>query len=931
MNQPLKAFFRRLVRRGQRGQALVILAIGFVGLLGFVGIVTDVSLLFIRYSTMRRAVDAASVAAAGQMRRVLDTSPTDGIAQDEAGSVANLSLAARQFIQVYGLNPTNVIVETCRAQQVRRDPIDNSLVVDRTGIRLFLANGDPNPAANAEDVARFSELCTDLELKLVRVTAQIESPTIFMRLLGYDTITLTESSISQTAVIDVVLIMDVSESMLNETTYASWDTLTPRQGVRYMPPYINESKTNPIAPALVDPWEEILNNTQSTLNSRTNYTLATVDAILGDKTEAFEPNSSGIMVPYVDLGSGLSANSRQQPPEFCRVRAYNGTVFGSGPSYFPTWLRNEYASYFGSNYGEQFDELNPAGDAATYPHLFSGFVPMYNFYGCCNDPNLDFQFDDLICEPFREARDAAGQFLERLDFLRGDRVGFVTFDRIAYAVDPDGNGAQDVMIETQNNLNNSSGVLIRKGASETLRDLIGVRSEPSAYTDFNFDGNWDGFVDGLIAADAFVNSAATSATRRDVNNLMTGVTIGAIFNHPVAFSCPLDNAMIDNAYEYTIHRTMPDGSPRYVPLLDGVAGVVAGTFPAWESYNAGKTYQYRAICAGTNIGGAVAAGSSTLYGKGRREGAVWIMVLMSDGAAGSTNPVSRDGGNPAKPDIYNITGGNNVPLAANPANRAYGAFGLCPYGTQAQPSELLTSGAGLPFCQDIFPEARRFCNPTAAAQLPSQIVIDAATNCYEFYNVDDFARDWADWVGLAELPGAFTGTGSSRVTEQQLPTIFAIGFGLNFANDTDPNTLVTTNSCTATGGTAAQIALCERGGSTPNTGTTRARRQDYLGEELLRYIADVGDNNQIDSDYWQWHMPGRIGNDINTSSAQPEWGARGPCEQLTWVGGSNQRGDNYLPLDPTIDCGNYYAATSGAELEIVFNEIASRMFTRLSQ
>ena len=161
MNQPLKAFFRRLVRRGQRGQALVILAIGFVGLLGFVGIVTDVSLLFIRYSTMRRAVDAASVAAAGQMRRVLDTSPTDGIAQDEAGSVANLNLAARQFIQVYGLNPTNVIVETCRAQQVRRDPIDNSLVVDRTGIRLFLANGDPNPAANAEDVARFSELCTD--------------------------------------------------------------------------------------------------------------------------------------------------------------------------------------------------------------------------------------------------------------------------------------------------------------------------------------------------------------------------------------------------------------------------------------------------------------------------------------------------------------------------------------------------------------------------------------------------------------------------------------------------------------------------------------------------------------------------------------------------------------------------------------------------
>ena len=59
-------------KRGQTGQSLVILAIGFLALLGFVGIVTDVSVLFIRYSTMRRAVDAAAIAAAGQMRRVVD-------------------------------------------------------------------------------------------------------------------------------------------------------------------------------------------------------------------------------------------------------------------------------------------------------------------------------------------------------------------------------------------------------------------------------------------------------------------------------------------------------------------------------------------------------------------------------------------------------------------------------------------------------------------------------------------------------------------------------------------------------------------------------------------------------------------------------------------------------------------------------------------
>ncbi len=74
------------------------------------------------------------------------------------------------------------------------------------------------------EVAKYRELCTKDELKLVRVTAQIDSPTIFLRLLGYPTITLTELAISQTAVIDVVLIFDVSESMLNETTYEDWDT-----------------------------------------------------------------------------------------------------------------------------------------------------------------------------------------------------------------------------------------------------------------------------------------------------------------------------------------------------------------------------------------------------------------------------------------------------------------------------------------------------------------------------------------------------------------------------------------------------------------------------------------------------------------------------------------------------------------------------------
>lgn len=102
--------------------------------------------------------------------------------------------------------------------------------------------------------------------------------------------------------------------------------------------------------------------------------------------------------------------------------------------------------------------------------------------------------------------------------------------------------------------------------------------------------------------------------------------------------------------------------------------------------------------------------------------------------------------------------------------------------------------------------------------------------------------------------------------------------------------------------------------------------QDYLGEELLRYIGDVGDNFQIDDDYWQARMGSRIGN------PPPNWGQRGPC-QTPWTGALNDpaRGTAYDPLPPQISCGNYFSATDGAALEAVFNQIASRLFTRLSQ
>ena len=1015
--------FRNFTKRGQTGQSLVILAIGFLALLGFVGIVTDVSVLFIRYSTLRRAIDAAAIAAAGQMRRVADDDG-DAFAQGEAMSVANLNLAARQFIEVYGLNPKSVIVETCRAQQVGRDGSGNP--VDADGEPLFLSTGGDNPAANAETIAHYRELCTNAQLKLVRVTAQIDAPTIFLRLLGYPTVTLTESAISQTAVLDVVMVFDVSESMLNETTYSDWDTLTPPQGVRYIPTFVNYSRTGEEEIEDTDPqeyypmsaWEMLTTNTQNKLDLWSG----TADDSGGNPINLPYPdyyysndliaNPNAQPVPFWDMtlkyetGSTLGlgtlglqeytneSNSpigRREPRQFCRVRAYPSA--SAARVEVPRQYRYEISDYLTNVYPVLHPAVNPGDYAPTYNTkvftnptttdpaqraYYLGFVPMYDFHGCCNDPNGDFNFGDLVCQPFKAARNAAEDFLSRLDFLRGDRVGFVTFNREAYLVDPDGveadgGGPQPYMIETERNYTDPvNSVNNRRGAVETLRSVVGVMAEASHYGDINHDGYWDSLVDGY----------GNIETLRPYSDFGS-IPIGEIIKHPVANSCPFDKAVLNPPYLMPNERVLPDGSQRTQKLLSGILTVPgwymtsgipsASVDPGFNSHI--RNYEYKASCAGTNIGGALAGGSQMLWQEGRREGAVWIMVLLSDGAAGASNPIYTIQGDTILPaDPYNVESGRIVPQAGSggviqgqSGQGGYGYFGLCPYGEESNPSQLLRANS-FPNCGDLQPEIRHYCGNVAsppgysvdASGTPiSYSVLDAdnfaaADRCIDYYDVDDYARDWADWVGLAQLPGATISGLTGRVNDQLLPTIFTIGFGLNYDDGTVAD-------CSTAWLSVADQEACMRGNpafpaANDSDALRRDRNADYLGEELLRYIADVGDNFQIDSDYWQLCasqtrkpsdplfidqtspclMPGfqnlenRINNFVYLSSTSPNWGVRGPCEE-EWTGNPLQRGNVYMPMSPVTSCGNYFAAPSGDELQVVFNQIASRMFTRLSQ
>jgi Flp pilus assembly protein TadG len=157
------------------GQALILIVITFMGLLLFLGLMVDLGQIFLAKGYLRRAADSASLAAAAQFR--------------ENRGIDEMRDAAFEAANMNGIAPTSVDVETCAT-----------------------AVPSPDPA-----------LCPkfgDMPKKLVRVTIVMDYPLTFLSLLNIYTVRLTETSISEAASMDVVLVIDTSESMSFDSSFA---------------------------------------------------------------------------------------------------------------------------------------------------------------------------------------------------------------------------------------------------------------------------------------------------------------------------------------------------------------------------------------------------------------------------------------------------------------------------------------------------------------------------------------------------------------------------------------------------------------------------------------------------------------------------------------------------------------------------------------
>jgi hypothetical protein len=163
----------------QRGQALIIIALSFVALLAFVGLAVDVGSLYVTYTQLKRAVDAAAVAAANNIKYPQAS---------EAERKEKITEAAREMLAFHD-------------------------VKDVASLNVYLCSDSGLPPD-------FDAMCPDppdMPRKLAYVEATQNSPVYFLRLFGVHSIPFTTNAVGEAATVDMVLVFDTSESMGDAT------------------------------------------------------------------------------------------------------------------------------------------------------------------------------------------------------------------------------------------------------------------------------------------------------------------------------------------------------------------------------------------------------------------------------------------------------------------------------------------------------------------------------------------------------------------------------------------------------------------------------------------------------------------------------------------------------------------------------------------
>jgi Flp pilus assembly protein TadG len=184
------------------GQALILIILTFFGLLFFLGLMIDLGQIFLAKGYLRRAADSASLAAAAQFR--------------ENRTITDMTNAADEVARMNGVAPSSITVDTCASMGY-----SDAVLCPKPG---------------------------DMPKKLVRVTIVMDYPMTFLVLLNIYTVQLVETSVSEAASLDVVLVIDTSESM----AWDGADPVNPGDPSPKDPSYCNNT-----TPSSCEPFEHV--------------------------------------------------------------------------------------------------------------------------------------------------------------------------------------------------------------------------------------------------------------------------------------------------------------------------------------------------------------------------------------------------------------------------------------------------------------------------------------------------------------------------------------------------------------------------------------------------------------------------------------------------------------------------------------------------
>ena len=167
---------------------LVVVAVSIVVIVAIIGLALDVGVMFIDNARLRRAVDSAVLAAALQFR--------------EGYKMSELDSSAVEFLRLNGINDPHALVQVC-LDPAPTDPNDPNFI-----------HHDP-------------DLCSDPPRKLVRVVATGTAQLAFLPVIGIDSAPIAAEAVSETASVNVVLVIDRSESMTNDVSIGSGNMRDP--------------------------------------------------------------------------------------------------------------------------------------------------------------------------------------------------------------------------------------------------------------------------------------------------------------------------------------------------------------------------------------------------------------------------------------------------------------------------------------------------------------------------------------------------------------------------------------------------------------------------------------------------------------------------------------------------------------------------------